>query len=95
MDMCLKSDFNFGHALICLKDGKKLSRTSWNDKNSFIYLVPASNFKVNRPPLNTFYSEGTEIQYNFHIDMKCSDGSCIPWTASQSDLLSDDWYIVD
>ena len=27
--------------------------------------------------------------------MKTADGSIVPWVASQSDLLADDWYGLD
>lgn len=40
------------------------------------------------------YSEGTEINYRPHIDMRTADGEVVPWVASQSDLLVDDWVIV-
>ena len=59
----------------------------------FIFLVPGSTFKVNRPPLNVIYPEGTEITYHPHIDMKASNGVIVPWVASQCDLLSDDWEV--
>lgn len=31
-----------------------------------------------------------------YIDMKAADGSMVVgWLASQADMLSDDWYILD
>jgi hypothetical protein len=36
-----------------------------------------------------------DVKINPHIDMKASDGSIvIGWLASQTDMLSDDWFIV-
>jgi len=61
----------------------------------FIFLVPGSKFKVNRPPLLGIYPEGTEINYHAHIDMNTTTGEVVPWVASQSDILADDWGIVD
>lgn len=85
---------DFGQAVQELKQGKKVARQGWNGKGMFIYLVPGSNFAVNRPPLLGIYPEGTIIDYRAHIDMKTADGSCVPWVASQTDILADDWAIV-
>lgn len=86
---------DFSHALLLVKDGKKLTRTSWNGQNQFIFLVPGSTFKVNRHPLLGIYPEGTEINYRSHIDIKTADGSIVPWVSPQTDLLADDWEVVD
>jgi uncharacterized protein DUF2829 len=82
---------DFGQALAALKAGGRVTRTGWNGKGMFLYLVPGSRFKVNRPPLLGIYPEGTEIDYLPHIDMRTADGSCVPWLASQADLLASDW----
>lgn len=85
---------NFEAALSALKMGRRVRRSGWNGKGMFLYLVPGSTFKVNRPPLLGIYPEGTEINYHAHIDMKTATGDCVPWLASQTDLLSDDWEIL-
>lgn len=85
---------DFGQALSGLKQGAKVSRSGWNGKGMFLFLVPGSTFKVNRPPLLGIYEEGTEINYCPHIDMKTADGKIVPWLASQTDVLADDWGIV-
>ncbi len=86
---------NFGGALEELKEGNKLEREGWNGKNMFIFLVPGSTFIVNRAPLLGIYPEGTEINYHAHIDMKTADGMVVPWLASQTDVLANDWKVVD
>lgn len=86
---------NFGHALAALKDGCKVARNGWNGKGMFLFLVNGSTFKVNRPPLLGIYPEGTEINYHAHVDMKTADGQIVPWLCSQTDMLADDWGVVD
>ncbi len=86
---------NFGGALEELKEGNKLEREGWNGKNMFIFLVRGSKFKVNRAPLLGIYPEGTEINYHAHIDIKSVDGTIVPWLASQTDILANDWQVVD
>lgn len=84
----------FSKALEALKEGKKVAREGWNGKGMFVFLVPGSVFKVNRPPLLGIYSEGTEINYHAHIDMKTADNNIVPWLASQTDILAEDWVIL-
>ena len=86
--------FTFGTALKKLKQGYKVARSGWNGKGMFVFLVPGSVFKVNRAPLLGIYPEGTEVTYCPHIDMKTADGSVVPWLASQTDVLAEDWELV-
>ena len=85
----------FGEAIEALKVGLKVAREGWNGKNMFLFLVGGSTFKVNRPPLLDIYPEGTEINYHAHIDMHTADGTIVPWLASQTDVLAEDWLIVE
>lgn len=86
--------FNFGEALAQLKIGKKVARSGWNGKGMFIFLVQGSQFEVNRPPLLGIYPAGTIINYHAHIDMRTADGTIVPWIASQTDILANDWEEV-
>ena len=86
---------DFSLALNALKQGDCVARDGWNGKRMYLYLVSGSVFKVNRAPLNELLPEGTEVNYRPHIDMKTADGEFVPWVASQSDLLAEDWFIVD
>lgn len=74
-----KDTFSFGRALEELRSGKKLARTGWNGANQFIQLQnPDENSKMQRP----------------YIFISPVDGKLVPWIASQTDLFSDDWFIV-
>ena len=89
-----EKEMNFGMALILLKEGARVARRGWNGSGMFLFLVSGSTFAVNRAPLLGIYPEGTQINYRSHIDMKTVDGSVVPWVASQTDLLADDWFQV-
>jgi len=86
---------DFGWALMQLRRGMKVQREGWNGKGMFLFLVPGSRFQVNRAPLLGIYPEGTEIVYQPHIDMKTAQDTVVPWLASQSDVLAEDWEIVE
>lgn len=90
----MEEQFNFSKALEKIKDGKLVSRQGWNGKGMFIFLVPGSTFNVSRAPLLGIFAEGTEIRYHGHIDMKTADGMIVPWLASQTDILANDWGVV-
>lgn len=91
----LSGEMNFGHALEMLKRGHRVARSGWNGKGMFLFLVPGSTFKVNRPPLLGIYPEGTEVNYHAHIDMKTADGQVVPWLCSQTDALAEDWCVLE
>lgn len=85
---------DFSNALYELKAGKRVSRSGWNGKNMFIFLVPGSTFYVNREPLLSILGEGTSVNYHGHVDMKTADGMIVPWLCSQTDLLAEDWGVL-
>ena len=89
------SGMTFGLAVEAMKLGKKVARAGWNGSGMFAYLVPGSQFKVNRSPLLGIYPEGTDITYRPHMDLKTADGSIATWAPSGSDALADDWLIVE
>lgn len=85
----------FDEALSHLFNGKRLQRRGWNGKGMFVFMVNGSKFQVNRPPLNEFFSEGTEIEYIPHLDMKTADGKVMTWTPSDLDIFSEDWEVLE
>ena len=85
---------DIGWAVKQMHNGERVRRAGWNGKGMFLFLVPGSIFKVNRPPLLGIYPEGTEIDYHAHVDMKTANGQIVPWLCSQTDLLAIDWEIA-
>jgi Protein of unknown function (DUF2829) len=91
----IKEGMPFSIALELVKNqGGRAARKGWNGKGMFIFLVPGSTFTVNREPLLSILGEGKEVKYHGHIDMKTADGMIVPWLASQTDILADDWTVV-
>lgn len=91
----------FGDAIVMLKLGKKVARAGWNGKGMWLLLVPGS--KNIKPVAGTPYSNAgltNEIQILPHIDMYTVDSSgrraMLPgWLASQSDMLAEDWMLIE
>lgn len=79
---------NFGLALEALKDGKKVARSGWNGKGIFIELqLPDAYSKMTHPYI---FIDTTGLQ----TDNPDAPKSRVPWLASQTDMLSEDWMIV-
>lgn len=85
---------DFSQALLEAKQGAQITRTGWNGKGMFVFMVNGSNFKVSRPPLMGIFDEGTDIEYRPHLDMRYADGTIGVWLASHGDLFGEDWEIV-
>lgn len=84
---------NFGEALQALKEGKKVERTGWNGKGMFIYYVPPGLYpSVTEAAQSQF---GDHVPYREYLAMKTINNEVVPWVASQSCILAEDWQIVD
>ena len=90
--------FDFGMALEALKRGKAVARKGWNGKGMFITLQNGSEVEGNNmrnKPAKKYYGD-CKAKICPHIDMKAADGSyVVGWLASQTDLLAEDWDIID
>lgn len=89
---------NLGQVIEALKDGKKVCRSGWNGKGMFIYLQKGSvvNGTLMRTEAVKEYYGDYNVVINSHIDMKAADDTLvIGWTPSQTDMLAEDWEIVE
>jgi len=78
----------FGQAIELLKEGKKVARKGWNGKGIFIELqVPDVQSKMTHPYI---FIDTTGLQ----SDNPDAPRSRVPWLASQTDMLSEDWEEV-
>lgn len=84
---------SFSSALNLILEGKRVGRKSWKNAK-YVFLVQGSKFVVNRAPLNQFFSEGTEVSYNSHIDILNADDSVSTWSPSNGDVLASDWHEI-
>jgi len=78
----------FGLAIEALKLGKKVARAGWNGKGMWLKLVPNGYFDVGI----SIVEVPTKLLP--WIGMKTADVSFVPWLASQTDMLAEDWQVV-
>ena len=70
---------NFGDAITALKQGLKVARHGWNGKGMWLALQrPDAHSKMSLP----------------YIYMSTVQGDLVPWLASQTDMLAEDWEVI-
>ena len=96
---CRPTDaMNFGLALEAAKMGKRIARHGWNGKGMSVAYQKGypDGIPCNKNTAEAWgMEEGELFKCNPYLQMRCADGSFQMWTASQSDILADDWYIVN
>jgi len=86
---------DFGAMVSWLKTGRKAYREGWNGKGMFIFLRKGRVIENASGPMVEGTGE-TTFESRDHICMKDAQGKCVVgWLASQTDLLAEDWVLVD
>ena len=80
----IMNEMNFGQAIEALKKGEKVARKGWNGKGMWLRLIIPEKSDIDMGLENLPY-----------IEMKTADNKLVPWLASQTDMLSEDWTIVE
>ena len=86
----------FGQAIEAMKNGKKVARVGWNGKGMWLGMVKADNYVICTAPHGDV-KDTPEKECNGllpWIGMKTADNKFVPWLASQSDMLAEDWMVV-
>lgn len=95
-DAATGGGMSFGAALEALKQGKRVCREGWNGKGMWLALVTERDLStVGITP--TFSIDHHAYDYSMApwIGMKTADNMFVPWLASQTDVLANDWMIVE
>src|ERR1700748_540779 len=95
--------FDFGGAIGWLKAGHKVARSGWNGKGMFLYYVPANRYPAVTDIGKQIGIAGTggtqewdgKVPYGAYIAMKTVQNNVVPWLASQTDVLAEDWELVE
>lgn len=70
-----------GAAIEYMRDGLKVARKNWNGKGMNVHLVSPSKFG--------------HTQFTDFLEITSVDATKTPWAASQTDILAEDWYVVE
>ena len=93
--------FDFGEALFWAKKGLKVSRKGWNGKGQWVSFTEGRELDLSKDNIWTknvkdvAESNGGKVTIRPYLSLKTADNQIqIGWLASQSDMLSNDWYLV-
>jgi len=85
-----QENYDFGIAIRLLKDGLKVARKGWNGKDMCLVLIGEEDYDIDLKVVG--FVIGSLLPW---IGMRTADNKLIPWLASQTDILAEDWKIVD
>lgn len=95
-------DLTFSTALEAAKNGARIAREGWNGKNMFVFLFKGE-IKAG-PPNKSFDPEIIKWFYENNQNVNLLPSLCmytatqeilIGWLASQTDMLANDWQILE
>ena len=95
---------NFGQAIEALKQGKRVARQGWNGKGLFVFMQVPSEINQDIVPKmqslqqsvkDEFAKRGGNIRYKNQLVIVYPDNTICGWVASPSDVLEEDWVILD
>lgn len=85
----------FGDALVMLKAGRRVTRAGWNGNGMWLTLV-AYSCSVTPEEHPHYHHHGVaDVEGLPWIGMKTADNKFVPWLASQTDTLAEDWILAD
>lgn len=80
---------NFSETLEQLKLGHKGARAGWNGKGIFVELqIPDTHSRMTSPYI---FIDSTGLQ----TENPNSPKNRVPWAPSQTDIMAEDWEILD
>lgn len=89
------SGVSFGLAVEAMKKGFKVFRSGWNGRDMWVSLVTTGSYRADTNTIFPNYDKACEFELSPWIGIKTADHEYVPWLASQTEILADDWVIDD
>lgn len=86
--------WDFSEALRAVKSGQAIARAGWNGKGMFVYHVQANAYPATSPVAKAHFGDDALVPYGAYLAMKTATGEVVPWLASQTDILAEDWDLA-
>jgi len=94
-------EMTFGHAIEAARKGLKIARAGWNGKGMFVFMSYPETIQAEQirskhgDRLDVSDSDSTMVVLPCFA-MKTASGEVLfGWLASQTDILADDWMVVE
>jgi hypothetical protein len=88
---------DFSAALLALKGGARITRLGWNGQGQYVSFQEGYPYGV---PINANTAKATGLPYGTvarfrpYLLLRTAQGEFVPWVASISDLLAEDWVVL-
>jgi hypothetical protein len=73
-------------AVEALKQGQRVARSGWNGKGMYLQYVDGADWDI--------FTMNAGLPFRSFIVMKTADDQIVPWLASQTDVLAEDWEVL-
>lgn len=95
--MAIKKTTNltFGEATSRAKQGEAIARESWCGYNMFAYIIPANSYPAQTGVAKRYFGENGLVPYKEYWALKTIHDEVIPWNPYGSDVLANDWKVVE
>lgn len=81
---------SFGDAVNHALAGRKICRVGWNGRGMFLFAIAGGAWDFESDV------DGVDgIDTLPFICMKTADNKLVPWLASQSDVIANDWIVIE
>ena len=87
-------EMTFGDALDRLKAGSKMARKGWNGSFMFAYLVQGGSFPARSEAIKGIFQKDL-VPYRPYFALKTAQNDVATWVPSGSDILANDWEVVN
>ena len=86
---------NFGLAIEAAKKGQRITRRGWNGKGQYVFLADDVEFHADAD-ISEFHGSLEGVAVSPVLVLRTAQGTLQPgWLASQSDMLAEDWEVVE
>ena len=82
----------FGEAIDRAKQGARIARAGWNGKNQYVEIATCISYKNKKGEVVNAEHEAIGNQAFAFVG---TSGVQMGWLASQSDMLANDWLVVE
>jgi hypothetical protein len=86
------TNLDFGTVLGQLKAGHRIARAGWNGKGMYLLYVGGNDWNADTDAMD---EREAELETAPFIAMKTADAKLVPWLASQTDILAEDWFVLE
>lgn len=85
---------DFSSALLAVKYGRRIHRAGWDGNDMWVCLSPGFELPASAVfsrPIAKQIGDGVG-SFRPYLMMYTAQGDFVPWFASQTDLLAEDWF---